>query len=262
MLKDFLLIGIILFILVKYIFLHKKFVKQREYFIDTLSHSLRVSVLAQIRGMDLLQKKLEGTEAEELITEVNKGCRYTFDMITMLLNTYRYQKGDPVLKYETVNLEEIVSSSCEQLEFLAVEKDIEFSLDIEAKSLLEADRYGLSKAIYTLLSTAIYNSNKRNYIYVKTKKSIHNIEITVIYHGKSLTKEECQRIFSDNPRFATVGHGIKMHLCKRIVDYHRGEFIVKNCGENKNSFTIKLPLEKRGSSAKSPVESLLQTSNI
>lgn len=258
MIKDFLLIGILLIVVVKYILLHREFIKQRDYFIDTLSHSIRVSVIAQIRGMDLLQLSLKKTEFEDLIAEINKGCKYTYDMITMLMNTYRYQKGEQVLNYETINIEEIVSLSCNQLEFLAVEKDIVFKCELEEDSVLEADKYGIKKAIYTILSTAIYNSSKKSPIYIKTTKFEQYIEISVIYHGKSLTNEECRKIYSNNPQYGTVGQGIKMHLCKKIIDYHHGIFTIQNCGEKINSFTIKLPLTKRKTCLKTLLSSAIQ----
>ncbi len=68
---------------------------QRENFIKTLSHDIRVSTLAQIRGLDLLQSKYS---QEELITDINESCKYSLDMINMLLNTYRYENGEQVFK--------------------------------------------------------------------------------------------------------------------------------------------------------------------
>lgn len=261
MIKDFLLVGILLIVIVKCILLYREIKMQREYFIDTLSHSIRVSVIAQLRGLDILQKELINTEAGILVDEINKGCKYTFDMLTMILNTYRYQNGEQMLNYEAVNLEEIVSSSCKQLTFLTDEKHINFSCQLEKDSIIEADKYGISKAIYTLVSTAIYNSSKNKPIYIKTETNDQIFEISVIYHGKSLTEEECKKIYSDNSKFSTVGHGIKMHLCKKIIDYHHGKLTIKNCGENINSFTIQLPLNRRGNCSKTLLKTVLQAYN-
>lgn len=261
MIKDFLLVGILLIVIAKCILLHKEIKTQREYFIDTLSHSIRVSVIAQIRGLDILQKELVNTEAGILVDEINKGCKYTFDMITMILNTYRYQNGEQMLNYEAVNLEEVVASSCKQLTFLADEKNINFNCQLEKDSIIEADKYGISKAIYTLVSTAIYNSSKNKPIYIKTETKDQLFEISVIYHGKSLTEEECKRIYSDNSKFSTVGHGIKMHLCKKIIDYHHGKLTIKNCGENINSFTINLPIDAKSNVLKKVIVSAIQACN-
>lgn len=261
MIKDFLLIGILLIIIVRCILLHKEIKTQREYFIDTLSHNIRVSVIAQIRGLDILQKELVNTEASILVDEINKGCKYTFDMITMILNTYRYQNREQILNYESVNLKEVISSSCKQLAFIADEKNIIFNCELGKDSIIEADKYGINKAIYTLVSTAIYNSSKNKPIYIKTKTQEKLFEISVIYHGKSLTDDECKRIYSYNSKFSTVGHGIKMHLCKKIIDYHHGKLIIKNCGENINSFSIQLPSGKQEKISNTLLKAVMQVNN-
>ena len=45
--------------------------------------------------LDLLQSKYS---QEELITDINESCKYSLDMINMLLNTYRYENGEQVFK--------------------------------------------------------------------------------------------------------------------------------------------------------------------
>ena len=89
--KDLLLLVLFLIIIFKYIMLYKSMLKERNYLINTLSHDLRVSTIAQIRGLDILQKNYA---QEELIQEINNSCHFTLDMINVILNTYRYKKGE------------------------------------------------------------------------------------------------------------------------------------------------------------------------
>ena len=60
--KDLCLIAMFLFLIIKYILLYQDMLKQREYFIETLSHDLRVSTIAQIRGLELLKKNVSQNE--------------------------------------------------------------------------------------------------------------------------------------------------------------------------------------------------------
>ena len=52
----------------KYRRIKNEMLKQREYFINTLSHDLRVSTLAQIRGLDLLKND---EEQQELVSDIH-----------------------------------------------------------------------------------------------------------------------------------------------------------------------------------------------
>ena len=56
-----------------------------------------------------------------------------------------------------------------------------------------------------------------------------------------LTEEERKRMFLKNPRFSTVGHGIKMYLCKKIIDFHKGQIYVNQYKNNLVSFSFKIP---------------------
>ena len=82
--KDLLFIIVLLilfFVLRRNLSLKYELFSQRENFIKTLSHDIRVSTLAQIRGLDLLQEKYN---QEELIFDINESCKYSLDMINML----------------------------------------------------------------------------------------------------------------------------------------------------------------------------------
>ena len=84
--KDLCLVAMFLFLIIKYLLLYRDMLKQREYFVETLSHDLRVSTIAQIRGLDLLKKNaLQNDNNLELISEIDKSCKFTLDMMTMLL---------------------------------------------------------------------------------------------------------------------------------------------------------------------------------
>ena len=58
-------------ILIKYFCLYKDFEIQKKYFIQTISHDLRVSTIAQIRGIELLQKIYQN----ELLTSINNNSK-------------------------------------------------------------------------------------------------------------------------------------------------------------------------------------------
>lgn len=242
--KDLLLILLFLFLIVfKYLRLKKDFIAQRNYFIQTLSHDLRVSTIAQIRGLEVVQKDNTLKDSQkEMLSYVNDSCQFTLDMINMLLNTYKFERKEPVLNYEYSNIAEIISKSCNLVSCQSEEKGIKI-VDSLANSFLNFDKNYISKVINILLSTAIFYSNKNSVIKVLNKELFKEVEVSVLYNGNILTDEELKRMFSKNPRFSTVGHGIKMHLCKKIIDFHKGKISVKRVNKNLVAFTFKIPIK-------------------
>jgi K+-sensing histidine kinase KdpD len=89
------------------------------------------------------------------------------------------------------------------------------------------------------------NANRNSLINITTKKNKEEVEISIIYKGHFLTEEEYNRIYFKNPRFSTVGHGIKMNFCKKIIDFHKGCFSIKKNKCGLNSFSFSIPINKR-----------------
>ena len=71
----------------------------------------------------------------------------------------------------------------------------------------------------------ISSSQQKNFvkeINLHTRQEDNSITFSIFYKGLPLTEEEYSRIFSEKHDYTTVGHGIKMQLCKKIIDFHSG----------------------------------------
>ena len=236
--KDLLLISITMFSVYKSISLYRKLNQQQNYFINTLSHDLRVSAIAQIRGLEILEKTFGKSE---LINEISNSCKYSLDMISMLLKTYQYEKGEVILNYNYFNIADTIKNICFNNQINTLEKNINICTNIPENIYINADKTELSKTIQALLSSVIFLSYTNKPIVAEVQNRENSILFRLTYHGKSLTQEECNRMFYNKTRFSAVGQGIKLHLCKKIIDFHNGYIEVKNQGKNINSFTIVIP---------------------
>ncbi len=242
-------------IIFRCIYLHKKLIKQRKYFVETLNHDLKVSTLAQIRGLELLQKN---GHSSELISDIQDSCKFTLEMISMLLNAYRYENGEEVLKYERFDFREVLQDVFVEIFNHAKDRGVNILSPNSQKMYLDADKTCIFKLMLSLLSTAIFNSDRNSEITVSVDKKTYNYEVSVEYWGTPLTEEECRRMFSNSPRFSTVGHGIRMFLCKKIIEFHGGTIRVSNNGGKRNSFTFVIPFSFNRIGAKSLSISTLQ----
>ena len=220
--KDLLLLSLALIFAIKYIQLRREISEQKEYFIQTLSHDLRVSTIAQLRGLELLQKASNDFNRSELISYINDSCRFTLDMISMLLNTYRYEKGEQILNYEKCSINDLIVDSCNSLNNFSKEKNIIIQQVTKENIYADVDKNSIQKLLSNLITTAIcYGENNSKIFISNSILENKDFKIVIGYKGKPLSEEECKRMFSNNSRFSTVGHGIRMHLCKKIIDFHK-----------------------------------------
>lgn len=225
--------------------------KQKDYFIKTLSHDFRVATIAQLRGLEALDKISNFSQLQkELISEINKSCLYSLDLISMLQNIYKFENGEQVVKYDFFNLQKILNIVSKEIYPLLEEKKILLKINSVDFCYICGDENMLHKLILLLLTTAIdYSESNSEIIFISNTRD-KKWKCSLIYKGKTMTEEECNRMFSLNTRFSTVGHGIKMHLCKKIVDFHKGKIFVKKISERHNSFTFNIPQYEKFNNSK------------
>lgn len=241
-----LLIFLVMFFII--IALKRENLKQKDFFIKTLSHDFRVATLAQLRGIEILSKSINfDTKQAELIDEIDKSCRYSLDMISMLMNTYLFENGKQIVNFENFMLCEVLNTIFKTVENQLKEKNIDLFFDLDNSLRINMDKNLTFKLILNLITTAISYAESNSIIKLSSKINNNLWEFNITYCGKALSEEECGRMFSCKTHFSTVGHGIKMFFCKKIVDFHKGKIFVKNFSEKLNSFTFYIPQKQKNS---------------
>ena len=241
--EGLLLISLILFTLILCLKLYLKLKSERECFIKTLSHDLRVSAIAQIRGLEVLQKNLSPNSFEsELISSINDSCKFSLDMISTLLNTFKYENKEKFLNYTSFNLNDIIKDTINQNLKILEDKNIQICINSNKVNNINADRQSIIKVIQILITTISAYAKNNTKVNIKIDSSAKELYCQFFYKGKSLSEEECRRMFSKSPKYSIVGQGIRMYLCKKIIDFHNGKIEVLNYSDQINSFKIILPI--------------------
>ena len=96
----------------------KEIENQREYFIKTLIHDMKVPTIAQLRGMELLEKGILGNindEQRSLISEIMGSCNYVLEMISNVLSAYRLENGEKKLVMQRFRVEELLRECAKEV---------------------------------------------------------------------------------------------------------------------------------------------------
>ena len=70
--------------------------ERKNTFIATLTHDLKTPTIAQIRALDLLLGEAFGPlvdEQKEMLEQIKSSCKYMYDLIFTILDTYLYDNG-------------------------------------------------------------------------------------------------------------------------------------------------------------------------
>ena len=226
--------------------------KQKQFFMEILTHDLKTPTLAQLRGLELIQKDAGekiSPEQKELVGHIKDSCKYVLDMISQVLRIYNLENGIHTAVYEKVNMEKLLLESFSEVDYAAKEKNVEFVyLASGVDTILEAEKNDIKIAIINLLLNAVVYSNYGEKIFIKFERFSQYLKFEIITKGIILTEDECRNMFnaalSKLPRYSVIGHGINLYLCKIIADCYKGKIYAQTDGEIYNKFTLELPLSQ------------------
>lgn len=228
----------------------KEIERQKEYFIETLIHDLKIPTLAQLRGLELIKHETIGSinpDQKELVGQIEASCKYILDMISMVLKTYRFENGKKHLVFEYFSLSELIIECFEEISPVAQEKEVEFVYkDNGLNTIIEADRVDMKTVVLNLLSNAVMYSNHNEQVTVNIEVSTNHIQVEITSRGITLSERECSTMFNKTtgevPKYTTIGHGIGLYLCKKIVESHYGRISASTDGKICNKFLFTIPL--------------------
>jgi two-component system, sensor histidine kinase and response regulator len=236
---------------------------QREDFVSRLAHDLRTPLVAADRMLTLMQQGALGeislpmSDAFGTMIRSNKNL---ISMVNMLLEVYRYEAGGKSLCYAAVDLRQLITEVAQELAPLADAKGLSVNLDLtegaETAPIAKypGDRLELHRLLTNLIGNAIKFTDSGS-INIRLKAanspdftSFKNqplawVIIEIQDTGAGISPAEQAKLFE---RFGPGTHkrsgtGLGLHLCRQIVEAHRGTIEAKSELGEGSLFTIRLP---------------------
>ena len=216
--------------------LKKKIQTQSCNFIELLNHDLKIPTLAQLRGLELLERRFNNTtQDDDIISQIKYSCKYTLDMISMIVEAYRFENNLSKLIYERFNLTEIITNCFEKLSNDAKEKNITFTYNLKSNdTYLEADKEEIKKVILNLLSNSINYTDRGKELKVTVSDKGNQLQV-------SMDSEEFAKNLLNGSKYSTIGQSIGINLCKKIIEIHRGKLYITENEKKDKIVSFSLP---------------------
>lgn len=139
--------------------------KIKDNFVATLTHDLKVPLLAESQTLSYFLKQVYGplnNEQVEVLGILKSSNQSCLSLVNGLLQVYRYESGEVSLMYERFNLQELMESTLQELNAMAQEKSIQLELLCQVKdtknTLVYADPMEIKRVLHNLISNAITNT--------------------------------------------------------------------------------------------------------
>ncbi len=239
----------------RYVILIKDVTNEREIetlkedFVATLTHDLKVPIVAESNIINFLLNGTFGeiSEKQEVaLNNMKKSNQELVELVQIILETYKIKETGIKLLKENIMLNGFISEIVESTQPIANNSKITIHFTPSRDIKVTADLLQLERVIKNLISNAISHSNTKDRIDIKTGEIPGFITISVIDYGQGIPPKELKMIFnkyySAAKKFRKIGTGLGLYLSQQIIKSHGGEITVESVENVRTEFCIKLPL--------------------
>lgn len=221
----------------------------KEDFVATLTHDLKVPIIAESNMLNFLLSEKFGelnNKQREAITNMQDSNNELLELVHTVLDTYRISSRGIELYKAPVVLSEFLQETVNEMIPIAEVTKNRILTKIQDDAELLLDKMQMKRVLKNLIQNAISYGKTNSDIEIKLFQKDKNIVLTVKDYGKGISKEDIDKIFnkyySASKKFRKIGTGLGLYLSKEIVEAHEGKLAVKSEENKYTEFSIKLPI--------------------
>ena len=236
-------------ILIKDITNQRELEKMKEDFVATLTHDLKVPIVAEANILDFLinGKFGEITDRQrEAISNMKTCNRELVDLVQIVLDTYKIKETGMDLNKENIELVPFLQSVIDEMSPIVEKSNLKINFNVEHDISVLADKFHLRRVVKNIIQNAISHSDSSKDVDILLSVIPDFATVTVIDYGKGISKEDLDKVFnkyySTAQKFRKIGTGLGLYLSQQIVKSHDGEIVVTSNEGVSTEFCIKLPI--------------------
>ncbi|MBI3233935.1 MAG: HAMP domain-containing histidine kinase [Bacteroidetes bacterium] len=213
-------------------------------FVYSTSHDLRAPLTSVLGLIDLFSKETSDPSHMLYLDMITKSIRRLDKFISNIVDYSRNSRTS--IAAESINFQEIISESLEQLKYLDNHNQIVTNIKIDDHVSLNTDKTRLQMVINNLISNAIKYKKKNSECIIEIGvSSVPNgqIKITISDNGIGIPKESLSKVFEMFYTGNTENHGsgIGLYIVKESIAKLNGTIEVNSEIMKGTSFSIFLP---------------------
>ena len=219
--------------------------KQKQ-FISDAGHELKTPLAVIAANLSLLEDQNLAPETGEFVQNIAVMSKKMQELVEKLLQLSRLEQQ--IFTYGEMDYSRRVAEICLQMEALFFEEGMELEVDLEQNIILKhAIESQVEEVLRIFLDNGRKYADKPSTLYVKLYREKNMAVLSVDSAGRSLSKEEFEKIFArftrlDEARSQSESFGLGLSIAKEIAGNHKGK--IYGYGKNgRNCFVLALPIQ-------------------
>ena len=206
-----------------------------EQYIDTLAHELRTPITGiQLTAENLLMP-MSDAQRKRFVENILDSNKHMDLLVNRLLDLSRIERRETLKAVEPVNILQIVNNVLKAPSRAKniSDKDLNIVLEINNKSLINAEKILLEQAIGNIVNNALDFSPKSGTITIKVSETNTAISIIVLDDGPGIPPHVLSKLFTrffsvSRPDTGVRGNGLGLRFVRKIMQLHGGEVTLQN----------------------------------
>ncbi|HEX4351327.1 MAG TPA: ATP-binding protein [Polyangiales bacterium] len=233
--------------------------RTKDEFLAMLGHELRNPLAPIQTALHLMQSKDDGALKRER-TVIERQVDHLTRLVDDLLDVSRIAQGKVELKYQTVELADVVTRAIEIASPLLEQHAHTLELDLQRSGLpVNVDPARLTQVVSNLLSNAAKYTPAGGRIAISTVDEGERVSLRVRDNGVGISPEIAPRVFDlfvqgrQSIDRAQGGLGLGLTIVRSLVERHGGSVSMHSKGEGLGSeFAVRLPRARMADIAATP----------
>ena len=219
--------------------------KQKQ-FISDAGHELKTPLAVIAANLSLLEDQKLAPETGDFVQNIAVMSKKMQGLVEKLLQLSRLEQQ--IFTYGEMDYSRKVAEICLQMEALFFEEGMELEVSVEQNIVLKhAIESQVEEVLRIFLDNGRKYADKPSTLFVKLYREKNMAILSVDSAGRSLSKEEFEKIFSrftrlDEARSQSESFGLGLSIAREIATNHKGK--IYGYGKNgRNCFVLALPMQ-------------------
>ena len=215
---------------------------------DNIAHDLK-SPITRIRGLAEVTFTTETSvkEYEHMAASTIEECDRLLDMINTMLMISKTEAGVWDLKFEAVDMADIVRDACDLFHAMAEDKGVALVCHEAKPCMLQGDVSMIQRMVANLLDNAIKYTLPSGRVEVSIGRSDNaTVSVSVKDTGMGISEKDLphvfERFFRSDPSRSESGTGLGLSLAQAIAQAHGGRIDAVSTPGSGSTFTVTLPV--------------------
>ena len=225
-------------------------------FLANMSHELRTPLNAIIGFSDIIRRELFGpvgaARYKEYAQLIQESGGHLLDLINDILDMSKIEAGKFDLRFEPVDLGDLIRSSLKLLEPRAQQAKLILTAEIgEDKTHIQADRRAIKQILLNLLTNSIKFTPPGGVVTASLQILTDGVALQVRDTGIGIAEKDLSRVtlpfeqVTHDPLLAQAGSGLGLALVQSLVNLHMGTLKIDSAPGEGTLVTVFLPADPR-----------------